>query len=298
MKKYGCRQRNSRLGVERDHHNDNTPPHREGRFSCHDQCRPLNPNSSSSSSRLWWGSSGIPDTLETTTGALRHFILGVVAKKKRVLTMINKELVRVAIAGFFLTSSVLTLTVMAGSGGKGEAQERWTAAAETHPLTGVITGITLSPMVPMKSYGEVKSQIAIRCDRGKTRIRIRFNQEPNFVGGEASQRYAGMVYFYYRSGWNGDVKTVLLYHAPGEWFVQCDSPPGILEAGNLTAGLRRRLGGILSKKDFLRRLSKHQEFRLETRWSGLGETYFVFPLAGAREAIRKCREIGKGKVIR
>ncbi len=212
--------------------------------------------------------------------------------------MNSKQLVRVAIAGVFLTSSVLALTAAAGGGSEGRTMERWRVAAEPHPLTGVITGIALSPMVPAESYGEVESQIAIHCNRGRTRIRIRFNQEPNFVGGKNSQRFAGMVYYYFRSGWDGDVKTMLFYHGPGERFVQCGSPPGILEAGDLTAGLRRRFRGILSKKDFWRRLSKHQEFRLETRWSGLGETYFVFPLAGAREAIRKCREIGNGKATR
>ena len=211
--------------------------------------------------------------------------------------MNSKQLVRGAIIGVFLTSSVLALTAAAGGGGEGRAKERWRVAAEPHPLTGVITGIALSPMVPAESYGEVESQIAIHCNRGRTRIRIRFNQEPNFVGGKNSQRFAGMVYYHFRSGWDGDVKTVLFYHGPGERFVQCDSSPGILE-GDLTAGLRRRFRGILSKKDFLRRLSKHKEFRLETRWSGFGETYFVFPLAGAREAIRKCREIGNGKAIR
>ena len=170
--------------------------------------------------------------------------------------------------------------------GYGEAQERWTVAAETDPLRGTIAGIALSPTViptkPMGPYGEVKSQIAIRCHRGKTRIRIRFNQEPNLVGGQVSQRYAGQVFFNYRGAWDGDVKIMLLYHAPGERFIQYENSP-----------LRLLGARSLKKKGFLSRMSKHREFRLETRWSGLEETYFVFPLAGARESIRKCREIGR-----
>ena len=168
----------------------------------------------------------------------------------------------------------------------GKAQERWTVAAETDPLTGTNTGIALSPTVvptkPTGSYGEVKSQIAIRCHRGTTRIRIRFNQEPNLVGGRVSQRYAGQVFFQFRGAWDGDVKSMLLYHAPGERFIQYENPPPLLLRGR-----------TLNKKGFLSRMSKHRELRLETRWSGLEEIYFVYPLVGAREAIRKCSEIGQ-----